>query len=368
MRIGPFCFLAVLLLLTQGATAAPVEEIVQILRSRALDPPPESVLQTLTESNLAEGLRQIDPYARYFRPEEYRSPLSGYESWVGIGAELVPQGQNVLLSLYYGGAAEGAGIADRSRLVAIDGEKIAGWDLHRVAARLRGEAGSVIRLTLAAPGGRQETFSVTREPFRPLDVEMVPPGDLKVLRIRDFIGGLTRSALLATVDFVAATAKEGKDFFSEHLIIDLRESSGGDLYEALDTAGLFLPAGTALATLRRSGGEKRSFFAPGQEKLEMPLVFLVGPDTASAAEILAGVLRYHGRARLVGQRTYGKCTSQTDQVLSDGSILRYTNSEILFPDGTSCSGVGLVPEVVVSDQDLNLLSRLAERALGLPPQ
>jgi len=365
VRIGPLCFLAVLLVLTQGATAAPVEEIVQILRSRALNPPPESVLQALSGNNLAEGLKEIDPYARFFRPEEYRSPLSGYQSRVGIGAELLVRDGDVLLSPYRGGAAERTGIADRSRLMAIDGEKIAAWDLRRVVETLRGEVGSVVRLTVVTPGGREKTFPLVRESFRPLDVEPIPPGDRKVLRIRDFIGGLTRPALLATLDFMGMFPKNQKGDAPETLIIDLRDSSGGDLYEALDIAGFFLPAGAPMAILRRCDGKNTIFHSPPGEKLHMPLVFLVGPDTASAAEILAGVLRYHDRARLVGQRTYGKCTSQTDQVLSDGSILRYTNSEILFPDGTSCTGAGLVPEIVVSDQDLNLLSRLAGHALGL---
>ncbi|NLC70776.1 MAG: carboxyl-terminal protease [Desulfuromonadaceae bacterium] len=363
MTRARLCWLALAMLaLAQGVAAGPVEEIAQVLRRKGLDPPAENLLQTLAADNLAERLKQIDPFARHFRPEEYRSPLSGYQSWVGIGAELVPQGQNVLLSLYHGGAAEGAGIADRSRLTGIDGEKIAGWDLARVATRLRGEAGTTVRLTVVAPGGKPDTRAVTRQSFRPLDVEMVPPGNLKVLRIRDFVGGLTRPALLATVGFVKATSPDGKKFLHDPLIIDLRDSSGGDLYEALDIAGIFLPAGTPLATLRRSGGEHTFFLSPAGEKLLMPLVFLVGPDTASAAEILAGILQRQGRAKLVGQRTYGKCSSQTDQFLSDGSILRYTNSEILFPDGGSCSGTGLAPDREVAAEDFQDISKLVQKA------
>jgi len=93
---------------------------------------------------------------------------------------------------------------------------------------------------------------------------------------------------------------------------------------------------------------------------------IVGPDTASSAEIFAGALHRQGRAMLVGQSTYGKCSSQTDARLSDGSVLRYTNRDVLLPDGKSCSGAGLVPDRQVSEADmldLAALVRVVEDAI-----
>ena len=345
-----------LVLAAQWVLAAPLEEIRQILRQRSLDPPPEAALTALREERLAESLKEIDPYARHFKAHEYRSPMLGRDAWIGIGAELVPRGGDVLLSVYMGGAADRAGVADRSALLEVDGKKIQGLDMISVADRLRGEAGTPVKLTVRGADGRRVTKTVVCEAFRPLDVEPIQPGDDQVLRVREFVGGRTRPALLATIDFLRVKEE------TVPLFIDLRDASGGDLYEALDIAGLFLPAGTLLGILRSPGGERRLFHAPGGQKISRSVFLFVGPETASAAEILAGILQQQGRARLIGRRTYGKCCSQTDAILSDGSVLRYTNSEMLFPDGGSCNGAGLVPEITISDNDLNHLSRIVEQA------
>ena len=109
--------------------------------------------------------------------------------------------------------------------------------------------------------------------------------------------------------------------------------------------------------------------APGGAKLTMPVILLIGPDTASAAEIFAGILQRHERAVLVGQTTRGKCTTQTDQRLADGSVLRFTNREVLLADGSRCSDVGIEPDTPVPDAllaDLNRLAALAREALGMP--
>ena len=339
-----------------AARSAPLDEIRRILREDALVPPTSSALDALDEAGLAAFLERLDPYARYFPAREYQSPVSGREAWIGIGAELVVRGDGIFLSVYRGGAADTAGVPDRSRLLAVDGTTVAGLDAQAVAGLLKGEEDTVVRLTLARSGGDGYDVRVVREAFKPLDVEPVPPGDRQVLRIREFVGGMTRPALQATIDFLArkGTARNGL------LIIDLRDSGGGDLYEAFDMAGMFLPAGTLLGTIQGRGEGSREVRAPSGEKYSMPLALIVGPDTASSAEIFAGALHQQGRATLVGQRTYGKCSSQTDVRLSDGSVLRYTNGDVLLPGGSSCSGAGLAPDREVSGADLLDLGALVE--------
>lgn len=358
MRFAALFILAAILAVSMPmvARSAPLDEIRRILREDALVPPASSALDALDETGLAAFLERLDPYARYFPAREYQSPLSGREAWIGIGAELVVRGDGIFLSVYRGGAADTAGVPDRSRLLAVDGKTVAGLDAQAVAALLKGEEDTVVRLTLARSGGDGYDVRVVREAFKPLDVEPVPPGDRQVLRIREFVGGMTRPALQATIDFLArkGTARNGL------LIIDLRDSGGGDLYEAFDMAGMFLPAGTLLGTIQGRGEGSREVRAPSGEKYSMPLALIVGPDTASSAEIFAGALHQQGRATLVGQRTYGKCSSQTDARLSDGSVLRYTNGDVLLPGGSSCSGAGLAPDREVSGADLLDLGALVE--------
>ncbi|PKP66997.1 MAG: hypothetical protein CVT86_02550 [Alphaproteobacteria bacterium HGW-Alphaproteobacteria-8] len=279
-------------------------------------------------------------------------------------ARRVMRAEAPVLHVYRGGGAEQAGVPDRSRLLDIDGRPVAGLDAEAIASLLRGEEGSVVKLDVAPPGGQRMSFTVRRQIFSPLDVELIPPGSQRVVRIREFVGGLTRPALRATLEFVSGSASVDN---TARVIIDLRDAPGGDLYEAFDLAGLFLPPGTLLGTIRGRDGYAMEIHASQGDKYSMPLTLLVGPETASAAEIFAGVLRRHERALLVGQTTYGKCASQTDARLSDGSVLRYTNKEVLFPGGGTCTGTGLTPDLAVGDDELDMLSRLVERAQSFSP-
>lgn len=351
-------FLAVLMA-AQCLHAAPLEAIRDILRRHLLNPPDEAALAALSDEDLPGKLRDIDPYARIFQAGEYRAPLAGGNAWVGIGGGLALREGVPILHVYKGGGADLAGVPDRSRLLDIDGLAVAGQDAETIASRLRGEEGSAVRLGVVPPGGERTSFTVFREVFSPLDVELIPPGTQRVVRIREFAGGLTRPALRATLDFMSGQDSAAK---ATRVIIDLRDAPGGDLYEAFDLAGLFLPAGTHLGTIRGRDGYVMAIRAPHGDKYSMPLTLLVGPETASAAEIFAGILRLHDRVRLVGQTTYGKCASQTDARLSDGSVLRYTNKEVLFPGGGTCTGTGLTPDLAVGDDELDMLPQLVERA------
>jgi len=357
-------FFLAALMAAQCLHAAPLDAIRDILRRHLLNPPDEAALAGLSDEGLPGKLRAIDPYARIFPAKEYRAPLGSGNSWVGIGAGLAMRAEAPVLHVYKGGGAEQAGVPDRSRLLDIDGRPVAGMDAEAIASLLRGEEGSAVRLGVVPPGGKKTSFTVRRQTFSPLDVELIPPGTQRVVRIREFAGGLTRPALRATLELVSGPAPvDGK----ARVIIDLRDAPGGDLYEAFDLAGLFLPAGTHLGTIRGRDGYAMEIHAPQGDKFSMPLTLLVGPETASAAEIFAGILRRYERALLVGQTTYGKCASQTDARLSDGSVLRYTNREVLFPGGDTCTGTGLTPDLAVGDDELDLLPRLVERAQSLHP-
>ena len=353
-------FMLLILSASSMVWAAPLEEIRQILRVKAFKPPAEAQLAALSDENLQQTLLEMDTYARYFDADEYRSPMSLRQSWVGIGADLLEQGGSFFLAVYQGGAAERAGLVDRSRLLDIDGKPVADASVQSIAERLKGAEGTSVTLVVEKPGGEKATIQVEREVFSPLDVESVGPGERQILRIRQFIGGLTRPALLATLDFFSSKPKAVSSSAQEALIIDLRDAGGGDLYESFDVAGLYLPPGTLLGTMCRRGNDNLEIRVPSGEKYTMPLALLVGPDTASAAEVFAGILQQHGRAKLIGQRTYGKCTTQTDAHLSDGSVLRYTNGEVRLPDGSSCSGVGLQPDREVANEVFGKISLLME--------
>ena len=334
---------------------APLEEIRHILATRLVPLPAKSDLQSLATDTLARDLTHLDPYARFFPAPTPLRQTDDKAHQAGIGAQLFPRSGNILLSPYPGGALARAGITERSILLAIDGLALQDRAPTAVAAMLQGQPDSLVRLRLRPLSKASElTVEVARSYFRPLDVERVGAHGQPVLRIREFIAGQTRSALKASIRFL--------DLQTSPLIIDLRESGGGDLFEALDCAGLFVAQGTALGGLRTRESGKSVFFSPPGDKASMLVVLLIGPDTASAAEVFAAALQHHGRAVLIGRPTYGKCTTQTEVELSDGSVLRFTNGQILAPGGQTCWSSGLVPDVLVSEDALYNLQLLLEKA------
>jgi len=337
--------------------SAPLDEIREVLREQALRPPAEAALAALKGEGLDSGLKGIDPYARYFPARDGVAAVPDGVAGAGIGAELIARGRETFLAVYAGGPAHRAGVPDRSRLLSVEGRDVAGRSAREIADMLRGKAGRAVNLTVVTPGGDRRGFRMVREAFRPLDVEAVP--EMRVLRIRAFTAGMTRPAFLAALNHFGPSLQSGP------VVVDLRDAGGGDLYEAFDLAGMFLPAGALLGTMTNRDGGRREFRASKGPKLAMPLVILIGPDTASAAEVFAGILRRHGRAGLVGLRSYGKCSSQTDAHLSDGSVLRFTNSEVLLPDGTSCSGKGLEPDRTAGGASFDRLEALVREARSL---
>jgi carboxyl-terminal processing protease len=160
-----------------------------------------------------------------------------------------------------------------------------------------------------------------------------------ILRLRRFETRSTRARLALMLDRAGPEAP----------ILDLRACSGGDLFEALDSAALFLAPGTPLAYTQARGGREILYRAPGggRPSRAAPIVW-VGPGTASACEIMAGVLHRAGRALVIGRPTYGKCASQTEAALSGGRRLRFTNRLVRFMDGTTCAGIGLSLDRAVS--------------------
>lgn len=326
--------LVLLLWLVTAVVSAevPLEEIRSVLRTEALMPPSEAKLARLGPFDLAIGLLGLDPYARWLPPA---SPQPAGR----MGAELYYKDGQFRLLPYLNSPATAAGVTENAILQAIDGMSVSGRLLPELAERLTGAVGERRRLTVCTPPcARNRRVTVTLAAFTPRSVEVLNVTGQRLLRIRAFTTRETRMSLYtALTDHVEAMP-----------VIDLRIASGGDLYEAFDSAGLFLAAGQTLASTTDRAGQATIYRATSFPKVQvaMPIV-LIGPQTASAAEVFAGILHKAGQACLVGAESYGKCVSQTDAALRDGSVLRYTNRVVRFADGSSCEGRGLLPDVVV---------------------
>ena len=341
--------IVVLALSAAGAEHAPLEEIRRLLREQALVAPDEALLSALDGANLRQGLRAIDPWAEWWKPDRTVASVAG---GAGIGAEIYAEEGRLWLMPNAGGPLMRGGIIERVELRAVDGITVAGRTVGEVAERLAGEVGETKRIEICATGcAAPRTLTLDLERVQPLSVELLDVAGSEVIRIRHFVGWETRSFLESLLQ---RSADPGP------LLLDLRDCQGGDLFEAMDAAARFLPAGAELASLGDRNGESEVYRAPVGWKSNTPLKIFISRHTASAGEIFAGILQAHGVARLVGERSRGKCVSQTERTLSDGSVLRFTNRAVSLPGGRGCNGVGLVPDRLVERGGVDNLSELLQ--------
>lgn len=318
----------------------PLEEIRTILLQRALWPPPSKSLAALDTENLPAGLRAIDSFARYVPP----SSLSGYSSpSPSLGIDIFSYKSRPWVQTDPGGPADKAGIPEIGELQAINGTKVFDIDFPKVLALfdLAVRHGRVSLTLSSRSDGKGKTFEVQPVKFQSSSLTWRRMGDKVIVRIREFIAHDTAPGIAALYGTLVRS--------NSQVVIDLRGCSGGDLYEAIEIAGMFIAAGLPLASTYDRSGMIQTYRAPPGHKLANPTWLLCDRRTASAAEIFAGILQYYQLARLVGEQSAGKCVSQTPVPLSDGGKLWLTTLAIYFPNGMSCNGTGLKPDIPYHD-------------------
>jgi carboxyl-terminal processing protease len=284
-----------------------------------------------------------DPYTVLVEPPAAKletDQLRG--SFGGIGADLRRDAEGrTLLSPYPDGPAARAGAADGDQLGAIDGEAVLPEQrIDEVEARLRGEVGSMVRLSLVRMGQAIDV-QVDR-------AEIVPPSTTwRMIDGVPTIGYISiRLFTDRTVDEIRKAADDLRRRGMRQIILDLRDNGGGLLQSAVDVAGQFVD-GVILIEAHRDGSEQ-PFSAPADGAArDMPLVILVNNSTASASEIVAGALRDHRQAPLIGERTYGKGSVQNVYPLVDGSSLHVTTALWFTPNRARLDGQGLLPDIEV---------------------
>lgn len=335
-----------------------MQEVVDAVHQHHYKRPPKEALFSVPVDSINEFLKTLDPHSKYLTADAYRKTKQNEnEGCSGIGVEVTRNKHGIVLVPFCDGPAYQSGIRERQYLVAINGHKTEGMDIDEVGNLLAGLQGSTIRLRVSSHhGGESRDVKVFRGEFTPSSVEVISESNIEYIRIRRFISRRTLPGLT-----VAIRRMKEKGL---RIILDLRDSTGGDLYEALDAASLFLPGGRYIGKVMDGSGNERHFYSlPNQQLVFDRILVLVGPHTASAAELFLASLRHYSRVISVGQRTYGKCTSQKYIELSDGSALKLTNLKIVFPSGEFCNGVGLEPDIPVTDDDLFQTKELISKGI-----
>lgn len=301
-----------------------------------------------------------DGHSTWLSPAEVAAEDAALDGAVtGIGVLVDSRfGLPEIVSVVPGSPAEAAGLRPGDRIVSVDGvptERMGEGDL---VAAVRGPEGTEVTLVLRDPRGRTRTVPVTRARIEvPSTAWVRVPG--------------TRTALIRLLQFsddagaeVAAAVRAARDAGARSLVLDLRGNPGGLLEEAVAVAEVFLPSGTIYREVARDGSVRPVEADGPVTDATLPLIVLVDGGSASSAEIVAAALGASGRARVVGERTFGTGTILGFFPLADGSGLRLGTHRWQTPAGEDLYGVGLLPGIVVAQEDGGRPADIADLARG----
>jgi carboxyl-terminal processing protease len=299
-------------------------------------------------------LRTLDPHSVLLTPEIYedmRTSTRGEFGGLGIVISL-RDGQLTVIRPMPGTPAGRAGLRRMDRIVTINDESTMNMPLSEAVNRLRGPPGSQVSIWVTREGdggwSRPRRFDLTRAVIHIESVESRMLGDgIGYVRIKSFQGNTHEDMRRA----LAQLHREGL----RGLVLDLRDDPGGLLEQAVRVADTFLPSGTIVTTSSNDPAQRDEKFAR-QEGTEpnYPMLVLVNGGSASASEIVAGALKNHDRAVIVGQRTFGKGSVQVLYDYEDGSALKLTIAQYLTPGDVSIQGVGITPDIGIDPMTIDL--------------
>lgn len=296
-----------------------------------------------------------DPYTRYEDPQEYKEEQIQLEGqYGGIGIIITKKDERiVVVSPIEDTPAYKLGLKADDEIVRIGEEPTQGMSLSKVVKLLRGEPGTQVTIWIRRAGeDKLLKFTITRAQVKLKAVKSeILDKSIAYLRITYFNQNTTQE--------LKAALEELKKSGFKGIILDLRNNPGGLLNEAVSVAKLFIDKGVIVSTKGRYPWHSVVYEADGTAIPYCPMVVLVNKGSASASEIVAGALQDHGRAKLVGVKTFGKGSVQTVIPFNDGSALHITIAYYYTPNGRLIHDKGLDPDFVVeqpedSKKDLQL--------------
>ena len=330
---------------SDGRPAEPVElfaEVMERIREEYVDSVDEA---DLVEEAIRSIIADLDEHSRFLDEDAYADILiSAASHYSGVGLDVsVDDGKVTVVAPLEGAPAERAGILPNDVVVSVDDVPVDPDNTQDAISRMRGEPGTSVTLDVMRSGVEDPLrFALTRAEVRLTTVHTDYLGDgFGYMRLSSFTDG--------TGDELHEAAE---DLLSEHdlraMVLDVRDNPGGTLGAAVDVADAFLEEGLIV---RGNGRIDEARFeenaTPGDVIDGRTLIVLVDDRSASASEIVAAALQENDRARVVGERTFGKGSVQTVIPLADGGALKLTTSEYFTPSGRSIDGTGVEPDLVV---------------------
>jgi carboxyl-terminal processing protease len=311
------------------------EYVEEINHSKAMDAAINGVLQSL------------DPYSAYMSPEifkEMQTETSGEFGGLGIEVGMEFGVVKVISPIDNTPAAE-AGVKAGDYIVKINDIQVQGKTLTEAVELMRGPVGSIIKITVRRRGVKKAIiFNITRG--------MIPIASVKSKIIEDAVGYIRLSSFNEnSADKIKEKIEEMRQNKKiEKYILDLRNNPGGLLSQAIKISDFFLNNGEIVSTKSRKKKENRKWFARKGDIIDgETLIVLINYGSASAAEIVAGALKDHKRAILIGENSFGKGSVQSIIPLNNKGAIRLTISKYYLPSGKSISEVGITPDIEIAE-------------------
>jgi carboxyl-terminal processing protease len=303
----------------------------------------------MMDSAINGMLQSLDPYSAYMSPELFKEMQTDTRGeFGGLGIEIgMESGVVKVISPIDDTPAAKAGIKAGDYIVKIGDNQVQGKSLMEAVKLMRGPVGTSIELTVRRKNIKKPLkFKIIRKiiEIKSVNSEILGKSEnLGYIRLKSFNENSDKQFL----DIVKQFEKNSK---IEGYILDLRNNPGGLLTQAINITDFFLNDGEIVSTKGRKASETRKFFAKKGDQIKgKPIIVLINRGSASASEILAGALKDHKRAIILGENSYGKGSVQSIIPLRNGGGMRLTISKYYLPSGNSISEVGVAPDIVVEE-------------------
>ncbi|HYN38343.1 MAG TPA: S41 family peptidase, partial [Rhodospirillales bacterium] len=301
--------------------------------------------EQLIEAAVNGMLSSLDPHSGYMNAKRFgEMKVQTQGAFGGLGIEVTMEGGLVkVVSPIDDTPAFKAGIEPGDLITHLDDEQVLGMTLPDAVDKMRGPSGSSIRLTIRRADREPFDVTLTRSVIKIKSVRSRLDGKVGYIRISSF-SEQTDAGLQEAIDDL----KKQANGQLQGIVLDLRNNPGGLLTQAVAVADDFLEQGEIVSTRARKPEDAQRFNAkPGDLTGGLPIVVLINGGSASASEIVAGALQDHGRAILLGTKSFGKGSVQTIVPLSGHGAMRLTTARYYTPSGRSIQAVGIEPDIIV---------------------
>jgi carboxyl-terminal processing protease len=325
-------------------------QLIESIEESFYKPVDEQALRNAEYDGIVRSLK--DRFSHYFTPEETKefNRAVNDPQFEGIGVSVAEHARGLrIVQVYDDSPAHKAGLLKDDLIVGVAGKSIAGEPSDVSTAKIKGKAGTTVRLTVRTPSRktnkeREVTMKRAKVDIPAVDARMIERDGRKIAHVQLF--GFTNGAHGEMREALDKLLKQG----AQGVILDLRGNGGGLLQEGVLVSSTFIEDGLIVSTKGRARAE-RKYDAEGDAiDKKVPVVVLVDHGSASASEIVTGALRDRKRATVVGERTFGKGVFQEVENLPNGGSLDLTVGSYYLPGGENISGKGIQPQVRAKDE------------------